>query len=376
LTAEKKRRLARLAEEAIAALAREMLRSAAPIHLQLDFDPTSGRARAAGEPLEAQIARAAGAERGEESAAVLALPGAVFCFRCGGAECAHARPPGPREVFDGYSPTGQPGWKDFAQVLVEARHERVDEVFGTPPATLAVVRLGRELKRRQLHPFGRSSKQWDLLGQVAVGFFGAGEPGREALFAVTAQAIESRTPGGRIRVLLNLVGQTPAGTPAQDDFAAGADAWFHGVLREARRRLGAIEDALACDENGLREASRHLRRVPGVLHDVRRAVERADRQRHRRTRHAAERRQERRPTAAALRDAIEAGDGAIFADARRGTLIVAGPRGRTHAFTEDGRLVTSLVLERDERQRRIEKERWRPATPEEIGRFRSTLSCS
>jgi hypothetical protein len=116
-----------------------------------------------------------------------------------------------------------------------------------------------------------------------------------------------------------------------------------------------------------------MREIPGILHDLRRATERAGRQGERRTRHAADRRRDNRPTHAALRDAWDASDAALLADESRGTLIVLGPNGRAHAFTPQGRLVTSLTLDRESLDRRLQRERWRRATREEIRGLREAL---
>jgi hypothetical protein len=116
-----------------------------------------------------------------------------------------------------------------------------------------------------------------------------------------------------------------------------------------------------------------MRKIPGILHDLRRAVERGGRQRERRTRHADERRRENRPTQAALQDAWKASDTDLLADDARGTLIVLGPRGRAHAFTPGGKHVTSLILDREALSRRMARKRWRPATPAEIAALRTAL---
>ena len=291
------------------------------------------------------------------------VAGRVFCYRCGGADCEHAVPPRPRAVFAGFSPTGQPQWTDLAQALLEARHERVDELFSSP-VPLALVQAGRDLKARLLAPFGRSSKTYDVLGQLVAGHFGAPTG---SLSAITVQAVESRSPEGRTRLTLNRIG-------------ADAGAWLdahpaHGfavALQAARVKLAQIEDALAAGGAPAARRSELLRKVPGILHDLRRVLERSGRQYGRRTKHAVERR-EMRPTQAALQDAWSAADTDLLADEIRGTMIVLGPRGRAHAFTPEGRHVTSLILDREALSRRLARRRWRPATRAEIDALRGAL---
>ncbi|NIM62932.1 MAG: hypothetical protein GTO30_15180, partial [Acidobacteria bacterium] len=84
-------------------------------------------------------------------------------------------------------------------------------------------------------------------------------------------------------------------------------------------------------------------RVDRILAGLRRRLERDNRARSRRTRHAQERHQSgRRPTRKALEDAREAADEAFMFDPRSGALVVLGDRGRTHFFAPEGKLVSSV----------------------------------
>lgn len=326
------------------------------LHLDLRLDLGAAGLAAGGEPLAEQVTRAvrAAAAEGESF-----HPGRVYCYRCENSLCEHSVPPRPPAVFAGYGPTGVPQWADLAQFLLDCKDARVEELFQEPPAAVARVFYGRELKGRQLHPFGRASKRYDLLGQLVAGYFGSRQ---DALSAVTVQAVESRQPGGRTRIVLNVVGSPPA------------DPAFSDALRAARLRVQAIEEDLARPGVTAERRSELLRRIPGWLREMGRSVERASRQHGRRTRHAEERRGERRPTQSAERDAREAADASIYADEERGTLIVVGPRGRVHAFTPDGRHVTSLTLDVGALSRRLRQERWRPARKDEIAMLRKSLA--
>jgi len=292
------------------------------------------------------------------------VAGRVFCYRCDRADCEHATPPRPQSVFAGFSPTGQPQWTDLAQALLEARHERVDELFSSA-APLGLVQPGRELKARLLHPFGKSSKTYDLLGQVVAGHFGGGAA---PVSALTVQAVESRSPRGGTRLTLNRIGSE-------------ASAWldehpengFAQALQAARGRIAQIESDLAAGPVSAARRSELMRKIPGILQDLRRVLERSGRQSERRTKHAVERRRENRPTHAAIHDAWSAADADLLADETRGTMIVLGPRGRAHAFTPEGRHVTSLILDREALSRRLARRRWRPATPAEIQALRTAL---
>lgn len=295
--------------------------------------------------------------------------GRLFCYLCASTDCPHAEAPRPQSVFSGFSPTGQPLWSDFAQLLIDRREQDVERLFEDPPAPVACVVLGRELKSRMLHGFGKASKCYDVLCQLCAGYFPAGRPG-EPPFAVTIQAVESREENGRTRLRFNRIGSVAAAF-----FEENGRHWFVGACRSARERLAHLEASLEARGAELPGLARNeiLRQVPGIFHDLRRSVERAGRQDVRRTRHAVLRREERRPTSSALRDAAGAPNEAIFVDEVNETLVVLGKNNRAHVFSPDGRLVTSLSIPKSSLSRRIERERWRPAEGEEISRLRGAL---
>jgi hypothetical protein len=309
------------------------------------------------------------AVRREASESRAIRPGRIYCYLCASTECAHAGAPRPQSVFSGFSPTGQPLWSDFAQLLVDRKQEDVERLFGDPPSPVACVILGRELKSRMLHGFGKASKSYDVLCQLCAGYFPAARPGQPP-FAVTLQAVESREENGATRLAFNRIGLEAAAF-----FEENSGHWFVRACRTARERLARLETKLAsptAPSSGDRR-SEILRQVPGIFHDLRRVVEQAGRQDVRRTRHAMLRREEHRPTPSALRDAASAADEAIFVDEANETLVVLGKNNRVHVFAPDGRLVTSLSLPKSSLSRRIERERWRPATGEERSRLRDGL---
>ena len=75
-------------------------------------------------------------------------------------------------------------------------------------------------------------------------------------------------------------------------------------------------------------------------------------------------------------DARDANADSMMIDETRGTIVVLGERGRTHFFTPDGRLVSSVRYGRDAIARKIKQDRWRPATADEAESLRSLLADS
>ena len=156
----------------------------------LQFDPSLG------EQLHVQLVDAQ-AERN------VFKPGRVHCFRCDSSECEHAVPPTPLSVFTGYAPNGMAEWSEFAQVLVAAKDDRVDQLFSGRTGVVARLQFGHDLRRRQLGSFGRASKTYSILGQVAVGYFAlppSKERGDSQKLAITFQIVEVRGDAGELRL--------------------------------------------------------------------------------------------------------------------------------------------------------------------------------
>ncbi len=302
--------------------------------------------------------------------------GRIHCFRCATSDCPHASPPNPLSVFRGYSSTGVPEWCEMAQVLIEAQDERVDLLFASPPSVLARVQMGRELRSRQLAPFGRASRSYALLGQVVAGYLtapvGAGPHRRADRLALTIQVVETRDQRGKPRLTLNPV--TVMSPPEWEEWLVSSDvtaAALAAAISQAGRELDeiGIKVAHARDENraaGLRQA---LQGVPGVLNGLARALERGNRQTRRRTLHAQLHPRQERPVHKALDDARAAVVGNVFFDEKHQTWVVCGRQGRTHAFNAQGRHVTSFTVPSGAPEFRVRTQRWRPADADEVTAF-------
>jgi hypothetical protein len=105
-----------------------------------------------------------------------------------------------------------------------------------------------------------------------------------------------------------------------------------------------------------------------------RRLEREHRARSRRTRHAEQRHESgRRPTRNAIDDIRAAGTEGILLDERTGTVVVLGDRGRTHFFTAEGRLVSSVRYSADAIERKRKLGLWRQTSTDQAGAIRERL---
>jgi hypothetical protein len=308
------------------------------------------------------------------------LPGHVYCFRCATASCEHAAPQAPGLVFRGYSSTGVPEWCEFIQAVVEAKDERVDQLYDRSPRALCLVQSGHELRDRQLSSFGRASHSYAILGQVVAGLFRlpaavVGAKGGTTT-AITVQAVETRGPRGQVQVKLNTMvgGVTPE--KWMEMLASEWQPALGRAIEEARVGMEDVERRLRVARDGGTGAdlSSIFRDVPRFLRRFARTVEQGGRQDVRRTRHAQERRGER-PVHKALDDAKNASAESLFFDEKTQGRVVCGPAGRTHVFNAEGRHVTTFLLPPDGAAFRLRTQRWRRLSAEEMAAFRSRVEA-
>jgi hypothetical protein len=77
----------------------------------------------------------------------------------------------------------------------------------------------------------------------------------------------------------------------------------------------------------------------------------------------------------ALDDARGAAEDAVLVDERSGARVVLGDRGRTHFFTVEGRLVSSVRYSKDAIERKRRLGLWREASPDETASLRELLQA-
>jgi len=298
--------------------------------------------------------------------------GRVWCLRCESMDCTHAVPPGPEAVFVGYAPTGWPKWAEFTQVCLARRLSGIDGLFGDAPTVLGYVDSEAQLVGEVLAEYAGTLDRWRPLGQVVVGPLVGPGGGRSVL---SLQVVVLRAPGTPPLMRVNLLGLTSevitdaaiAGPPR------GTAEGLRRVVLQARRQVGRL-GRRAATAAARREVFDESAAISSLLGRTRADLLKNFEPRHWRTRHADDRHQAGvRPTETAMADAREAGDDRLFADTRRETVIVIGPRGRAHVFTQSGRHVTSLRLEPGELTRRTGRQRWSPLPDAAARAFREAL---
>lgn len=299
-------------------------------------------------------------------------PGRVWCLRCASADCEHARIEDPRAVFTGWGPSGLPEFRDFAQWLLERRHDHIDRLYREPPGFVADVVSGRELASRLLEPF-QDDDEVRIHGQVVAGWYRvprADAPG-EQLLAITIQVVSTRGRKRRRQLGLQIIGSGLEDGEAEHLVRrmgrlpwADSLRWGQGILDQVQRmqrRPGVRATLLS-------------RRLEGTLKSIARRLSQDVRSRSRRTAHAEERhRQGDRPTRTAVRDLQQAGEDDVLRDRLRSTWIVLGEKSRAHVFSDGGKLVTSLRSSPDATRRKREKGRWTRASPEQAEDLRRAV---
>ncbi|MEZ4472906.1 MAG: hypothetical protein R3F60_19390 [bacterium] len=273
--------------------------------------------------------------------------GRVLCPRCESLECAHAAPPGPTTVFGGYAPTGWPQWLDFTQVCVDRRVPGLDGIFADPPQIVGYVETAG-LTAGLLPEYAAALEHWRPLGQVVVGPVPAdpGRPRHAERHALTLQVVALERAGAPTSLRLNVLGLS-----AEVIVDAATEGPPRGIAEGLWRTLQQAHRLVA--RLNRRAGTAAARGTPSIGPAPCRRCWAAcapiwcasSEPRSWRTRHADDRHQAGGiPTETALGDAREAGDDRLYADTRRETVVVIGPRGRAHVFTPAGRHVTSLRL--------------------------------
>ncbi len=311
--------------------------------------------------------------------AVTWLDGAMYCFQCTAVDCHHARPPDPQHTFAGYVPTGKPTWVPFMELCLQRRPPGFDRLFAERPGVVAFSASAADLTEGLLPGFGGEQGRggYTVLGQVAVGLLpphlGPPEGGRAVL---TVQVIETRFPGAEQRLRLNLIGldQGDIVRAAADGAPRNPAEQLRRTLHRTRQKLEALTRRID-NEEGRGRALDIERHVGPIIGRLRGDVSRIFNPDLRRTRHAESRhRSAGRPTSTAWDDARAVSDDKLFADTRRHTIIVLGPRNRAHVFTDRGRHVTSLRLDEGELAGKLARKRWVPLDGERTGGFRAALA--
>jgi hypothetical protein len=303
--------------------------------------------------------------------------GTAYCHWCARFDCEHASPPEPRAVFSGYSPTGQPLWRDLASILLEKRHPRVDVLYRSTPSPVALVQGGDELSQAQLSVYGKRSPIYRILGQVSLGYLlypgGLGiahsrVEGRWPI-ALTFQIVESGADGAPL--VLNVIGKLPDETPAYQALEESSDARLADAILATRRGL----EELSLLGGGRRRRAHERRRMAfSLLHRLARNLERIFRQRDRRTQHSRDRHLDRqRPASTALGDALHATAESIFRDVEEQTWVIVGPKNRVHVFNDVALHVTSIVYPGETVRHRTTRGKWRAPGPEEMAEFQEAL---
>jgi hypothetical protein len=291
--------------------------------------------------------------------------GQVFCLRCASADCEHAAPARPREVFSGYGPSGIPRFVDLGELLLSRADPRVSELFGDGGGLVTRVMTEEELTEDLLPAFRDGMDSYRVHGQVAAGWYRVpDEHGSPRAMALTVQIVSAKQPRLSRRFGLNVLGVGP-----------GDEA-----LEHLHDRLPSVpwSSAVRWGQSVLRNAKKMpARRLEGLLSGLARRLERQARASGRRTRHASDRHHEgTRPTRMAWSDLARAEPGSVLFDTRRQTLIVVGERGRSHVFSQEGKLVTSVRYPPATISRRLGTGLWRAATAEEEGHLRERTGVS
>jgi hypothetical protein len=292
--------------------------------------------------------------------------GRAYCYACGGADCDHAIPALAGEVFTGYESTGRPCWQEFFSFLLELGDERTDRLFDEQPELLARVVGRTRLVATQLRTFGRNSFTYRVWGQVVAGYLQV--KGTRA--ALSAQIVEDQRHQLHLQVLAApRLREALADAPQDQHSACGR---VYDAIAETRRQTAALGD-LWQHANRREQDDETREKAFAILRHLAHSIEQKGRQQWRRTQHAELRAGQNRPVHKAFDDMVAASVQDVYTDRFKQSVIVAGRSGRVHAFSREGRHITSLMLAGDEFDRRVSRGRYVHYDVQNLEAFRASV---
>lgn len=307
-------------------------------------------------------------------------PGTVFCLRCRSAECEHARPDDPRQVFAGFGRTGLPDFRDLGQLLLEHGDPEVDRLYRQPPELIARVVRGSQITAELIDAYQDPESGYRIHGQVIAGWYAVPDPaGRPQSVAVTLQVVSTQPRGARSRrYALNVLGLGPDGEPLETLYDRLGEIPWTDSVRWAQEILDTLGESKKQKrkKRGRGPGGGHSveRRIDGLLRAIARRLVKDRRAHRRKTRHARERHaQGDRPTPMALPDLARADEDDLLVDVRAETFVVLGEKGRAHVFSPQGKHVTSVRYNPASISRRRERGQWRPATRDEAAALKEAV---
>jgi len=292
--------------------------------------------------------------------------GRAHCYACGSSACEHAVAPTAGEVFTGYESTGRPCWQEFFSFLLALGDDRADRLFADPPEILARVVGRTRLIADQLRTFGRNSFTYRVWGQVVAGYL----PVRNQRAAISVQVVEDKHHQLHLQVIADpLLREALADAPED---RRSAFARVHDAIAEARRQTLSLSTLWQHgDRKEQEEAVRE--KAFAILRHLAHSIEQKGRQLRRRTSHAEIRGGQNRPVHKAYDDVVAATAQDVYLDRFKQSLIVVGRSGRIHAFSREGRHITSLILAGDELERRVARGRYVPQSDGDMEAFRASV---
>ena len=292
--------------------------------------------------------------------------GRVFDFHADSARSEKSVPPSATMVFAGYDSFGAPKWCEFSQMMIDLQDPRVDKLYESRAPALNVVMFGKQLKADQLSSYGKASKTYSVLGQVAFGFLQVPRAKQRMKahgdkLAITFQFVETRNEGGQFELRVNTLAGLYELEEVEELLMSERNSWIYHAREAAVRKLETIRNrALAARESGNQDAYNDaMKGIGGVLRGFSKSLERGNRQAKRRTNHAVKRKnQTERPTHKAMDDVKVADASMVYHDTRHDSYVVLGKPNRVHAFSKKGKHITSFTIKPDAVDYRKRTQRW------------------
>jgi len=300
--------------------------------------------------------------------------GRVYCYLDQSSECSHCRPDDRSMVMVGYRSNGIPEWEEFLDLLIDVSPSTAAELYENKQLIAAIYLRGRDVKKKMTSGFGKSSRTYNILGQILCGYFSirpsAVSYEKTDHIALTVQAVEHSSIQGEISLDINVISGLNVSN-IMDYFAEGSNRLISEAVFKASKQLKTIEQEIniAAPHSQGTIRKKLMPKIPVILNEIKLEILKMNQRKYRRTSHAIDRAKDNRPISTAIDDLSKVNTESILEDPENKTMLIPGKNNRWHVFSHDGRLVTSLFLEKEQVLKRLRRKRWQHPETDKISIF-------
>ena len=218
---------------------------------------------------------------------------ACFCYECNSYRCAHSQQEENDEVFTGYSATGRPIWAPFNELLSISEDPKAGDIYSQKNPLLATLNNRNFLTRNQLIGGGLHQREYRIISQVTCGYLNV----ERERYTLSIQVVENT----KQQLFVQRLAKVQLLDALKNDQVNTTLARVEELLRQHKKAIQKVQNQWAKTVNA-KSRSPLVAQINRINRKLINHIERASRQKQRRTQHAQQRANEKRPTHKALNE--------------------------------------------------------------------------